>query len=389
MFCGYCGHQSISNKHSFCTNCGEAFDSQDNSTSDTQEEYLPSHETALPEVVSDTDKSNDPNIEVEEEHEDEYLSSYEMPLELPPTEVLADTSDGTYSDIESESESISSAFEELDSVQTGPPIEPDGRVSKYLCVYWTGDEGSPWKALSLDNKFILGDFSSEEEAASVAANYHKVHESSLKVTTKWRDKRAEFRQSLIGKLYDPESDAVKEVANEISKIKEKPVDDKAATKEYFEAAVARKDRNPKQFYVSQFVSAYENKEGIKSWNWAAFLVGPVWYLYRKVYSLFLVLLFAHMFDYAVGHSNASEDTQTLSAILYLVAWIFCTGSANKSYYTVVVNKIEGMRILYSYDREKVISSLRNAPMVNEWVLSICMVVGLFALVALPIWLSGR
>jgi len=48
-----------------------------------------------------------------------------------------------------------------------------------------------------------------------------------------------------------------------------------------------------------------------------------------------------------------------------------------------------MRILYSYDREKVISSLRNAPMVNEWVLSICVVVGLFALVALPIWLSGR
>jgi hypothetical protein len=48
-----------------------------------------------------------------------------------------------------------------------------------------------------------------------------------------------------------------------------------------------------------------------------------------------------------------------------------------------------MRILYSYDREKVIGSLRNAPMVNEWVLSICVVVGLFALVALPIWLSGR
>ncbi len=200
MFCGYCGNKVNLSQHRFCTSCGKFLENQETSVlenQDAEEKDLASPDSAPPEITSSVDEVSVPKEEPEEEH----LSLYE----LPPSEVFADTCESIPSDIESESELINNVFEELDAIQTGPPIEQDIPESKYLSVYWTYDKKFPWKALTLDNKFMLGHYGLEEDAASAVAEYHKIDRGSLKVTSKWEGKREEFRLSLIGGIYGPES----------------------------------------------------------------------------------------------------------------------------------------------------------------------------------------
>ena len=192
MFCGNCGNKVILNQQRFCTSCGKSLENQD-----AEEKDLAFPDSAPPEITSSVDEVS---VSIEEP-EEEHLSSYEF----PPSEVFADTCESTPSDIESESELIYNVFEELDAIQTGPPIEHDIPESKYLCVYWTYDKKFPWKALTLDNKFMLGHYGLEEDAASAIAEYHKIDRGSLKVASKWEGKREEFRLSLIGGIYGPES----------------------------------------------------------------------------------------------------------------------------------------------------------------------------------------
>ena len=200
MFCGYCGNKVNLSQHRFCTSCGKSLENQETSVlenQDAEEKDLASPDSAPPEITSSVDEVSVPKEEPEEEH----LSSYE----LPPSEVSADTCESIPSDIKSESELIYNVFEELDAIQTGPPIEHDIPESKYLCVYWTYDKKFPWKALTLDNKFMLGHYGLEEDAASAIAEYHKIDRGSFKVASKWEGKREEFRLSLIGGIYGPES----------------------------------------------------------------------------------------------------------------------------------------------------------------------------------------
>jgi hypothetical protein len=208
MFCGYCGNKVNLSQHRFCTSCGKSLENQETSVlenQDAEEKGLASPDSAAPEITSSVDEVSVPKEEPEEEH----LSLYE----LPPSEFFDDTCESIPSDIESESELIYNVFEELDAIQSGSPIEQDIAESKYLCVYWTDDKKFPWKALTLDNKFMLGHYGLEEDAASAIAEYHKIDRGSLKVASKWEGKREEFRLSLIRRMYGPESDNKSSGAN--------------------------------------------------------------------------------------------------------------------------------------------------------------------------------
>jgi len=342
MFCGYCGNKLNSSEHRFCTSCGKPLKDQESSVLDNQDledEYLASPDSAPPELES----------------VEENLSSYE----LPPTEVLSDISESTYSDVETENQPINSAFEELDKIQTGLPIEQYIPESKYLCVYWTNDKEFPWKALTLDKKFMLGHYSLEEEAANATAEYHKIARGSLKLTSKWKGKREEFRHSLIGKIYGPESDEFKEVASEIAK----PRSEEDWSPDIIPTSSYKEDVPPnntpstqlnisekiieavegKKYYVDQFIPFYETGKGIKSWNWAAFLVGPIWYLYRKVFSLFFIALFFYSIDFWARQDNAPELVQVITSLSFLASWIYCTVNSNKTHYYNVLRKIKGRR----------------------------------------------
>ena len=234
MFCGYCGNKVNLNKHRFCTSCGKFLENHETSVlenEDTEEKYLTFPDLAQPEIAFSKDEvillkeepKEEPKEELKEELKEqlkeENLSSYK----ILPSEVLPETYESIHSEIKLEDESIYSAFNELDTIQTEPPIEKGIHESEYLCVYWTVDKEFPWKALTLDNKFMLGHYSSEEDAASAAAEYHKVDRGTLKVASKWKGKREEFRHSLIGKIYGPESDEFKEVVIEIARHKEERI----------------------------------------------------------------------------------------------------------------------------------------------------------------------
>ena len=143
--------------------------------------------------------------------------------------------------------------------------------------------------------------------------------------------------------------------------KAKYTDGKPVIQEYFEAALGEAT-----FYVSQFVKFHESGVGIKSWNWAAFLVVP-WYLYRKLYGLFVIIFCVSYFDFKIATSNVPDPTKLVSHGLTLFIHILCAVKANQAYYKKVINSIEKGKRLYPNNKEKLISYLRVAPMVNEWV----------------------
>ena len=250
---------------------------------------------------------------------------------------------------------------EIEPIKFQPAIKQDSYKSKYLCVYWIEDSKLPWRAKSLDHKFLLGDYKLEKDAARAVANFHKIGVISLEVTSKWKEKREEFRKSLIGKIYGSESAEIREMEREMPETKAKYTDDKPVIQEYFEAALGEAT-----FYVSQFVKFHESGVGIKSWNWAAFLVVP-WYLYRKLYGLFVIIFCVSYFDFKIATSNVPDPTKLVSHGLALFIYILCAVKANQAYYKKVINSIEKGKRLYPNNKEKLISYLRVAPMVNEWV----------------------
>jgi len=99
----------------------------------------------------------------------------------------------------------------------------------------------------------------------------------------------------------------------------------------------------KLYYVDQFVTFFKTGTGIKPWNWAAFLVGPAWFLYRQVYSLFFISLITYSASYWAEQVNASESIQLTTTLSFLIAWIYCTIQSNKTYYAKAIKRINEVK----------------------------------------------
>ena len=165
-----------------------------------------------------------------------------------------------------------------------------------------------------------------------------------------------------------------------------PKNDTSLMQECFEAAVARKNKVAKPYYVSQFVSFYENGTGIKSWNWSAFFFGFVWFLYRKLYGRFAIVFLFSILKAVIARSSATENMVVLFYLVFLFIYVVCVVTANNAYYKKVINRIEeGLRLYQqpsptneqideAHQKEKLISYLRDAPMVNPWAIYVVLIV---------------
>jgi hypothetical protein len=265
--------------------------------------------------------------------------------------------------------------------------------SNYISVYWWKDGHWPWQARSLDDHTLLGSYQTEIEAAKVVAKRHGINVADLLISRQITELEREEKRKLLCKAVlertnkQPEKNKVSKASSEddlsldlpqVSSLPEKNKAPKVASEDYLSfdspqiAGLSGYTNTPmpisgkqdlpqeniptakpsvkelireavrgKDYYVDQFIPFYETGKGIRSWNWAAFLVGPIWFLYRKVYSLFFIQLFFCSVDFWAEQTNVSELFQLITSLSLLAAWIYCAVKSNKTYYDNVLRKIEG------------------------------------------------
>lgn len=273
--------------------------------------------------------------------------------------------------------------------------------SNYISVCWWKDGDWPWQARSLDDQTLLGSYQTELEAAKVVAKRHGINVVDLLVSRQNTElEREEKRKLLCKKVLErtnnlPEKSKASK-ASSVGTLDEQepvscfdaetgnfnldlPVPPEQASEDYLSydspqvADLSGRTNTPMppisdkqdlsekkssstepnisgeiiemvggdKYYVDQFIPFYETGKGIKPWNWAAFLVGPIWFLYRRVFSLFFIGLFFYSIDYWAEQVNAPEVFQFITSLSVLAAWIYCTVRSNKTYYDNVLRKIEG------------------------------------------------
>jgi len=251
----------------------------------------------------------------------------------------------------------------LESATPNHPIQPeetheentdtknfkDGNpTSKYISVTWWKDCEWPWQASSLEGN-TLGTYQTELEAATVVAKHHGINVDDLLIGPVPTDTiRAKFE------LEDKKRLLIKKVLENPSRKTKQSAPPKVPSNDYDFSDPPKKSPPPQptisdkireavgeqKYYVDQFVTFYETGQGIKRWNWAAFLLCPFWFLYRKVYSLFFVYLIACTASILTEMTGVSAFTQLVIGILWAFIWIQITIEANKTYYDNVLKKIE-------------------------------------------------
>ncbi|WP_457639456.1 DUF2628 domain-containing protein, partial [Persephonella sp.] len=76
-----------------------------------------------------------------------------------------------------------------------------------------------------------------------------------------------------------------------------------------------------------------------SWNWAAFFLGIVWMLYRKMYLYgVLAFLFSMLLGFIIG--AVSPDNQLLALGVQIWLWVGFGAFGNYIYYLFAKSKIE-------------------------------------------------
>jgi hypothetical protein len=258
--------------------------------------------------------------------------------------------------------------------------------SKYISVNWWKDCEWPWQASSLSGE-VLGTYKTEIEAAMVVAKYHEINTDDLLIslsedTVFARLELEEKKRLLIKRVLEnsnkkteqsippkvqttlEDEGGIKKVLESSNRETKKSVPPKVPSEDYLSfdspdlesppAPPPKKSLPPQsnmsdkireaveeqKYYVDQFVPFYETGQGIKSWNWAAFLIGPIWCLYRKVYSLFFVYTISYTVSFWVEKINMSDLTQFYINLLSMIAVIQVAREANRTYYHKVLKRIK-------------------------------------------------
>jgi hypothetical protein len=88
------------------------------------------------------------------------------------------------------------------------------------------------------------------------------------------------------------------------------------------------------YYRGKWAKAAQHKNGF-SWNFAAFFLGPLWFLYRKMYWQGGLILAAGLIETAgelIFFPNMSEDmSHSLTRTIGIAVAVFCGMSGNSGY----------------------------------------------------------
>lgn len=107
------------------------------------------------------------------------------------------------------------------------------------------------------------------------------------------------------------------------------------------------------YYLEKW-EAYKDNPNFISWNWASFLCGFYWFWYRKMYSIFLILIVVDFLGALVLPSGAAS-------ILSLGVTIGCGLFGNQLYMKHANKRIRSIKSIYSnrgLDYETVMRKLR-------------------------------
>lgn len=93
------------------------------------------------------------------------------------------------------------------------------------------------------------------------------------------------------------------------------------TNAMLDAEIVQYIGSKKEYYLSEF-SNLKQKKTYTSWNWAAFLIPPFWCMYRKMYIIGAVILFADFLLALIGGFFSSILTVTFAFVVGLFANYF-------------------------------------------------------------------
>lgn len=143
------------------------------------------------------------------------------------------------------------------------------------------------------------------------------------------------------------------------------------------------------FYVPYFERADARGYAPLSWNWATFLFGVFWLLYRRLYRRAAMLVLGLMLiGFAVGQialAGYPALAMVVQIVLFTGVFIYMALHANGMYYRWASERIEAARKEFAFDRERQREALaeRGGPNVHL-PLIIAMVFLLLFLLAPPV-----
>ena len=109
-------------------------------------------------------------------------------------------------------------------------------------------------------------------------------------------------------------------------------------------------REAPYYFRAWGVSAYNQglpPSFFASWNWAAFIVGPLWFAYRKMYAVALAIT---LFQ-TVGAWTLFGNDALWTVIMWGVTFMFAIG-ANWMYYRHCLEKVNAILATYSDARQQ-------------------------------------
>jgi len=139
-------------------------------------------------------------------------------------------------------------------------------------------------------------------------------------------------------------------------------------------------------YLTKFEQFDQQGPGLKaSWNWAAFLVGGVWGLYRKMYGWF----FAFWGIATISGIFEAAGSPGWSALVFFAPWIAFTIFSNSLYHESIKKKIAVAQLMVE-DESKLIEYLRYKGGVHTWVIWVSVslpVIGILMGILIPMFAS--
>lgn len=146
----------------------------------------------------------------------------------------------------------------------------------------------------------------------------------------------------------------------------------------YEAVIGEKSRG---YYLTKFEALDQMPPGLKpGWNWAAFLVGGIWALYRKMYGWFFAFWGVELATQLAFKVFLKLGSPGVGLFVFFVPWIAFSVYANALYHRNVKKKIAVAQFSIK-DESQLIEHLRRKGGVHTWVIWLFGLVPLLGIVA--------
>jgi|GEM_PF-3877794 len=148
---------------------------------------------------------------------------------------------------------------------------------------------------------------------------------------------------------------------------------------------------PNEDYYTKKFETFSMETITFTWNWPAFLAGPLWFLYRKMYGNFLLLILVTSFFSGMADILSGNNAESASVIFNLIVVAVFAGyasAANWLYFKKTMKKIQPLiEQPYSFmKREKLISD-GGVHMWVPWIIggfwALIIVGGIIAAILIP------